>query len=144
MALFLGVALFLNACSSDDTTGTSTPSTGGSDAGPTPAQDSGSTTTSTPLNGCTSYSDKGSAATLTWDISSSPPSTCVHIKTGGTVTFNGAFATHPLLPHGGASPTPLSTAPSGTTATFTFTTAGTYGFICGVHSTMTGAIEVTD
>jgi len=142
------VALSVYACSSDSTTGSGTGTgtdggSSGSDAG-SAATDGGGTTTKT-VNGCSSYTDKtGGGATITWDLSASPPSTCLKIKKGGTVTFNGSFSSHPLLAKDGDSPTPFNSPPSGTTATIAFPNAGTFGFICGIHSSMTGAIQVVE
>ena len=69
---------------------------------------------------------------------------CVEIKAGQTVTWTGSFATHPLLADEGDKPNPISTADtSGASATVTFPTAGTYGYKCQVHASMTGAVLVT-
>lgn len=132
-------ALALTACSSDttSTSGTGTPPT--SDAGTQSTGDSGSSGTVTKLNGCDAYTDGN---TITWDLTSKPPATCLKVKKGGTVTFNGSFSTHPLLAQGGDSPSPFTGNTSGTSATIKFDNVGTFGFICGVHSFMTGAIEV--
>jgi plastocyanin len=64
------------------------------------------------------------------------------------VTFNGAFASHPLS--GGNNPptvdasSPIKQTSTGTTATFAMSTAGTYGFFCDLHYTlgMMGALFV--
>jgi plastocyanin len=56
------------------------------------------------------------------------------------VTWNGTFADHPLTPDGTG---PIVTTSTGTTASFTFATAGSFGFHCAVHPTMMlGAIFV--
>ncbi len=144
-ALLGFVALSISACSDDTTTkGSPAVDSGAAVDSGTPATDSGAATV-TPLNGCTAYTDKtAGGATITWDLSSTPPSTCLRVKKGGTVTFNGSFTAHPLIPKGGAAPTPFSSTSSGTSATLTFPTVGTFGFVCGIHSTMTGAIHVTE
>jgi plastocyanin len=61
---------------------------------------------------------------------------CLRVVPGTTVTFSGDFATHPLTPSisrttGAANPI-LSTG-TGTTASFTFTTPGFYGYFCLQH-----------
>lgn len=138
------VALSVYACSSDSTTGSGsgTGTDGGASDSGASASDSGGSTTKA-VNGCSTYADKtAGGATIAWDLSSSPPATCIKIKKGGTVTFNGSFSSHPLVAKDGDSPTPFSSPPSGSSATITFPNAGTFGFICGIHSSMTGAIQV--
>jgi plastocyanin len=77
-----------------------------------------------------------------WTFAVSPR--CLQIKAGQTVTWNGSFTTHPLLADEGDTPNPISTADtSGPSATVTFPTAGTFGFKCEVHASMTGAVLVT-
>ncbi len=147
--------------------------TGGSDTGATTGSTSttsttatgtgGSTSTSTgtggtapePLNGCVASSAEDHTADTAVSISFggalgfaySPP--CIKVKTGTAVTFNGAFASHPLS--GGDDGTkdassPIKETTSGSTATFTLSTAGAYGFFCEFHvgAGMKGAIFVTD
>jgi plastocyanin len=72
---------------------------------------------------------------------------CIKIKTGTTVTFSGAFTSHPLA--GGTAGTLDATSPiketlTGTSAMFTFATAGTFPYYCEDHfaSKMEGAIFV--
>jgi plastocyanin len=93
---------------------------------------------------CPSYVDHtaaGASRTLSWVLSlSSNPDRCMKIQVGQTVTWSGSFSTHPLLNDGGDSPNPI--AGHDATGNVTFTAAGTYGYICGVHATMTGAIQV--
>lgn len=115
----------LVACGGDDTSNTN--------------PDSGSSA----LNGCTeaSYVDKTAAgATITWNFTVDPK--CVKIKAGQTVTWNGDFATHPLNPFGGDQGSPVPSKTTGTTATGTFPTAGTFGFHCVNHPSMLGAVKV--
>ena len=75
------------------------------------------------------------------------------IGVGQSVTFTGAFASHPLNPgvapsvtsgDPSSTPNPITLTNSGTSATFTFPTAGTYGMYCGIHQGlgMYGAIQV--
>jgi plastocyanin len=80
---------------------------------------------------------------------------CIRVSVGTSVTFNGAFTFHPLLAGlveglvltpaaAGSTPLPTSALSTGTTATFTMTPAGAYGYYCTAHATlgMNGAIFV--
>jgi plastocyanin len=137
---------------------------GGSNAGGSASSSSGSPGTGGssmssssgggPVNGCTlaSAEDHTSSNTLTITFGGSAGLTyspaCAKVKTGTMVTFSGAFTTHPLA--GGNSPptkdatSPIAETKTGTTATFTLSTAGTYGFFCEVHQSlgMQGALFV--
>jgi plastocyanin len=67
------------------------------------------------------------------------------VKVGDTVTWKGDFSAHPLA--SGATcgqPDGKFGATSGSTYSFTFTTAGTYPYYCAVHCTigMKGTITV--
>jgi plastocyanin len=126
------LALGLTGCSDDDKNCHDAACAATPDAG---------TSSATSLNGCTSYT---AGTTINWTITTKAPDTCLSVKKGGSVTFNGSFQDHPLLPKGGSSPNPIQTTASGTTKAFTFDAVGTYGFICGNHPTMTGAIDVTE
>jgi plastocyanin len=68
---------------------------------------------------------------------------CVLVAPGTTVSFEGAFATHPLSATVGAG-NPITPTASGTTAAFTFPQAGAYGYQCDLHvaSGMCGAVYV--
>lgn len=125
------------ACSDDEKT--TTPGTT-ADSGAA-GQDSGSTTQA--VNGCTSYAD---GTTIAWGFTSAPPATCLKVKKGGTVTFNGDFAIHPTGAKGGDTAGSPFTTPvtSGSAKEFKFDTTGTFGFTCTSHSSMVGAIQVTD
>jgi plastocyanin len=57
---------------------------------------------------------------------------------GDTVTFSGAFASHPLVWNTGDFPTQSS----GATGQFTFAKAGIYAFHCQIHPSMTGSVHV--
>jgi len=70
-----------------------------------------------------------------------PP--CMRIRTGQTVTWLGDLASHPLTPHGATGGSPIGSVSSGTSAAFTFSTPGVYGFACAHHpAQMLGAIDV--
>jgi plastocyanin len=110
------------------------------------------------LNGCTYATatdlTAASTPTITFPGTSdmyTPP--CIRIHAGQTVTFSAdsgsTFASHPLRP-GDASTmttqpgTPITDTDTGTTVTFTFPDAGTWGYYCLFHATsgMAGAVYV--
>jgi plastocyanin len=62
----------------------------------------------------------------------------VEAGVGDTVTFSGAFASHPLVWTNGD----FATEPTGTTHAYTFTHPGTFSFHCQIHATMTGSVHV--
>lgn len=62
----------------------------------------------------------------------------VEAGVGDTVTFGGAFASHPLVWNDGD----FATQSSGTTNTYTFLKPGTFRFHCAIHATMTGVVHV--
>ena len=66
---------------------------------------------------------------------------CLKIATGTAVTFSGDFTTHPLAPstsRGTPASNPIVETDAGTTMSFTFDTAGFYGFYCLAHGTDEG------
>lgn len=60
---------------------------------------------------------------------------CLKIAPGTTITYSGDFATHPLTPSVTRSTpgNPIASTASGTTASFTFSTPGFYGYFCLQH-----------
>jgi plastocyanin len=68
---------------------------------------------------------------------------CILVAPGTAVSFEGEFSTHPLSATEGTG-NPITHTTSGTTASFTFTAAGAFGYQCDVHfaSGMCGAIFV--
>jgi plastocyanin len=68
---------------------------------------------------------------------------CILVAPGTSVSFEGEFSTHPLSATVGSG-NPITHTTSGTTAAFTFTQAGAYGYECDVHaaSGMCGAVYV--
>jgi plastocyanin len=115
------------------------------------------------LNGCdpTTATDLTAMSAVsidfggTFGLAYSPK--CIKVSAGTKVTFNGSFSTHPLkagvVQSGAEVPdaagtTPLPTATTGlntgTTATFTMSSAGSFGYYCIPHGTfgMNGAIFV--
>jgi len=168
--LTAGLTAGLLACSGDDTvapvtdsgTDTATPQDSGKDTGatdsgkdtstPDAAVDSGADVDAgpQPVNGCTVFvdftaSDAG-APTITGPSGAAPAQyapNCIKIKAGASVTWNSAFASHPLMASGGDTPNPITTTSTGTTKAFAFPTAGTYGFACQFHpNSMFGAVMV--
>jgi plastocyanin len=136
----------LAACSSSTTT--TTPETDAAtavDAGGGDADtDSGDTGAAEVVNDCKTFTDRSAPSasrTLTWDFSiSSAPERCMIVAVGQSVDFNGDFSVHPLTASGGDSPNPIANADA--KGNVTFTAAGTFGFACGVHPSMIGAIKV--
>ena len=125
-ATILMVCLVSTGCSGDDAYGSSSPpATAGSSA----------------LNGCSTF---GAGDAIAWTMASNPPSTCLRVKKGGTVTWNGDLGAHPLAPKGGDAGNPITAVASGSSKVFTFDTPGTYGFVCTSHASMTGAISVVE
>jgi hypothetical protein len=60
---------------------------------------------------------------------------------GQQVRWVGSFGTHPLDGEGGDLPNPVAQHQDGIV---TFTVPGTYGFVCGFHPVMRGAVRVVD
>ena len=63
---------------------------------------------------------------------------CLKVVAGATVTFNGDFAMHPLEASAargtlGSNPIPTGRLNTGTTASFTFPTAGFWAYRCAFH-----------
>lgn len=125
------------------------------DAGPVDGPSDTSDTTeqdSTPpapllINGCTTFVDRtaaGDSRTLPWDNPlGSNPARCMQIRSGQSVTWVGDFNPHPLGPHGGTVPSPIAGRSNGTESyEVTFAAPGTFGYLCGDHPEMIGAIYV--
>ncbi len=146
-------------CSSTKDAASSTTDSGKSDGTDDPSTDvdSGTTTdtdaaaASDVVNGCAvdaylNATADGDTREIVWDLSvASTEAHCMAIKEGQTVTFKGDFASHPLVASGGDSPNPISTKFDAATGKVDFTGAGKdgiYGFVCGNHPSMMGAIYV--
>jgi plastocyanin len=69
---------------------------------------------------------------------------CIKVKKGTMVKFvpDGGFASHPLYPN--SAPSPLTIVTTGADKTFTMTDSGIFYYICGLHSSMKGGIEVVN
>jgi plastocyanin len=108
------------------------------------------------LNGCTlagSMDFGNGPVTVTFpNVNFTYAPKCIKVNAGAQVTFNGAFASHPLQGGvvNGAVMTPASSGPfaaltnSGNTKTFAMTTAGAFPYYCTFHyfGGMTGAVFV--
>ncbi|HEX7602197.1 MAG TPA: plastocyanin/azurin family copper-binding protein [Polyangiaceae bacterium] len=168
--LTAGLSAALAACSSNDAvapvtdsgTDTATPQDSGKDTGapdsgkdsstPDGAVDSGADVDAgpQPVNDCTVFVDFTAAdagtPTITGPSGALPAQyapNCIKVKAGASVTWNSTFASHPLMPSGGDAPNPITLTSTGTTKSFAFPTAGTYGFACQFHSlSMFGAVWV--
>lgn len=108
------------------------------------------------LNGCDMATAKdetaNAAVTIKFGVGGfayDPP--CIRVKKGTKVTFEGAFTSHPLVggtTTAGMAPVPDPTSPiqptkSGTTATFTMDTVGTFPYYCEYHiPNMAGVVYV--
>ncbi len=150
-------AFFLHAvaCSSDMTSPTPSPvgDAGGeardSGSGPADGATSDASVEGSAVNGCTTYEDRTAASadrTIVWIRSVG--TVCLRIKTGQSVTWNPKatdFASHPLKPSGGGATNPIvAQGPGAAPYVQPFASAGTFGFVCGFHFDMTGAIQVVD
>ncbi len=122
---------------------------GGGDSGTTDsgAQDAGYDGGT--VNACTTFTVKtkpNDTRQITFPNGASPAQyspACLEIKSGQSVTWSGSFSNHPLEPGGGTSNSPIQVTSNGSTVTFTFPNAGTYGFNCGIHpGIMFGAVHV--
>ncbi len=139
LATFIGLSLF--GCSSTSTTPSGTDAGGGGGGG-------GET-----VNGCSAadfamndLSAASAARVIAFPTGAAPAQytpACITIAVGQSVTWNGAFASHPLQQSGGDPSMWITTTNTGSTANFSFPVGGTYGFDCQFHPTvMKGAIFV--
>ena len=118
-------------------------------AGGTGAQDGGAVEP-VPVNRCTVFVDRtgeAAARTVAWGFPiATSPDRCMRIAVGQTVTFEGMLGSHPLGGLGGDTPNPILAdyGPNDTEYSVTFPAVGTFGFECGNHSSMRGAIDVVD
>jgi plastocyanin len=105
------------------------------------------------VNGCTAadfalHDESAAAGVRTITFANAAPATqydpsCMRIATGQSVTWKGDLKLFPLDPFGGTTPSPIKKTDKGTTVTFTFAAAGTYGFESAAEAkVMFGAIEV--
>ena len=75
---------------------------------------------------------------------------CVKLSVEQPMSWVGNFTTHPMKAAGGATPNPFDLVKDNVSnggseqesSAVSFQTPGTYGYICGVHPSMTGAVLV--
>jgi plastocyanin len=148
-AALVPIVVVFIGCSSSSSSPSGTTDGGGADSGGADsAVDSGGGMT---VQGCgpSDYTDATPAAamrTISFPTDATPMQFnphCLKIKAGQSVTWNGSFTNHPLEAMGGDMGNPITPTGMGTTVTFAFATAGTFGFDCANHpSIMKGAIQV--
>ncbi len=112
---------------------------GGPDAGPPcPAADTSCATFE-------DHTEPGDGRTITFGFVPEPrfSPACMRIARTQTVTFEGSFSLHPLRQDCGPTAA-IAATDVGLTASFTFNTAGIYGYYCANHRGfgMVGAIQV--
>ena len=110
-------------------------------------QDSGGPDSEAALNGCTTFIDQtADTAARTIDWVRSVGTVCYRIKKGQTMTWNPkdtSFSAHPLRLDAGSMGSPIVNQSTGSTPFgATFAATGTFGFSCGFHPDMMGAISV--
>src|SRR5262245_15634058 len=79
---------------------------------------------------------------LTWEYTIwNDPERCIQVYAGQTVAFQSVdnFSFHPLAGSGGDAPNPINEHVNGSV---TFSTPGTFGFVCLAHYPMQGALRV--
>lgn len=104
------------------------------------------------IQGCATFADHttedGGVLNLLWDQSIAvSDDRCSTIKVGQTVIFGngiggpGDFVQHPLIAYEGDTPNPIENL-NYQTGAVVFPAAGTFGYDCGTHPAMKGAIKV--
>ena len=100
------------------------------------------------VNGCTTFEDlTGADANRTIIWIRTVGQKCLQVKAGQSVVWDPqqTFEAHPLRPTKGSPESPIAKQESGGARyTVIFPKAGIFGFICGFHFDMTGAIKVVD
>jgi plastocyanin len=100
------------------------------------------------INGCTTYDDRTATTAIrqvTWNMTvATRPEHCMRVKLNQTVCwYTSSFATHPLAPSGGDSPSPITANSAATIVNcVNFNRVGTFGYKCTVHAEMVGAVQV--
>ncbi|MDF3066059.1 MAG: hypothetical protein K0R38_1660 [Polyangiaceae bacterium] len=103
-----------------------------------------------PLNGCLEFVDArapGALREIAWDYGTGgDPRRCLLIQQGQSVTWQGPFSTHPIQAAGGSMPSPIigDTLSDATSYQVTFGALGDFGYVCGLHTSMRGAIRVVE
>lgn len=128
----IAVAVFLVACSGG---GSANPYGGSGSGAGAPA--AGSAGSSSGTSGSAGATGNGTAVTIA-NFAFTPQS--VTIKAGGTVTWTNQDSTqHDPTGQGGIAAPALS---QGQSYSVTFSTPGTYKYICKIHPSMTGEVVV--
>jgi plastocyanin len=102
-----------------------------------PADEATGTACAEAYAGCSTWTDPGDAGTptVTFAPFSYTPK-CLRIAAGQSVAFDGPFASHPLTQ--GCGPAEVITNGTGSSASFTFTVPGVYGYYCALHGSAAG------
>jgi len=78
--------------------------------------------------------------TVTFDATKVYTPACLKVAKGATVTFSGAFSSHPLAASTrGTSGNPIPSTNSGTTKAVAFPAAGFFPYYCTFHGNTAGA-----
>lgn|SRR5512135_84355 len=142
-AMLVVAAMALAACSSSAATpgaATVAPATqAASPASQAPASAGASTPASASAGACTVGSGGGGTAA---EIKNFAFPAGLTVKAGGSITFTNAdSAPHTVTMDDGSCD--AGRISSGSSATITFTTPGTYAFHCAIHTSMKGTVVVT-
>jgi plastocyanin len=148
-AVMAAVSFFAIGCASTSTKSTASDSTAvvtASAATPTPTPTSaasGGATSTQPTSATTTTASTASAsatsAVAVADFAFKPAS--VTVKVGSTVVWtNGDSFAHSIHSNGGVFDEQRMN--KGESAKVTFTKAGTFAYICGIHNSMTGTVVV--
>jgi plastocyanin len=106
----------------------------------------------TALAPCTSAGDYAAASTVRFGgaLGSAYSPRCVTVRVGDTLTWEGAFSSHPLSPSTrGTAANPIARTTTGTSAPVRFPRAGFYPFYCEFHGNdagggMSGVVQVIE
>jgi plastocyanin len=101
------------------------------------------------VNRCTTFADgtlSEEARVIAWTYRvASSQSRCLRVLVGQSVTWEGTLGAHSVQATGGGdAPNPIlgDYSPEATSYSVTFPNPGVFGYECGSHSAMRGAIEV--
>lgn len=133
-----------------DGTGGSTEASGGAEGNSGGSMGSGgSGAPPGPVNFCTEFLERmgdAEARVIPWDFGiGAAPERCLRIRVGQSVTFRGPLSTHPLAGGGGGdTPNPITGNYPEDAEEYAveFPNVGLFGFECGDHTAMRGAIDV--
>jgi plastocyanin len=123
----------------------------GSAAGGTGGGAGGGASSFASVQPCASESDYTAGTTISFSTGFVYTPKCLKVTAGTSVTFEGAFGSHPLSPsqsRGNTTDNPIEVTNTGTSKSFTFDKPGVYAYFCEFHgsgddgSGMAGAIWV--